>query len=48
MPYIGTGRISLFFEVAGVGGVAALVLDELGGTAKASTQSSRSWRPTAT
>jgi hypothetical protein len=33
---------------SGVGGVRALVLDELGGTAKAGTQLSRSWRPTAT
>src|SRR5271165_4103108 len=37
MPYIGTGRISLFFEEAGSGGIPVLLLHELGG-------SSESWR----
>jgi pimeloyl-ACP methyl ester carboxylesterase len=37
MPYIGTGRISLFFEEAGSGGMPVLLLHELGG-------SSESWR----
>jgi 3-oxoadipate enol-lactonase len=37
MPCIDTGRISLFFEEAGSGGVPALLLHELGG-------SSESWR----
>ena len=37
MPYIGTGRISLFFEEAGNGGIPLLLLHELGG-------SSESWR----
>jgi 3-oxoadipate enol-lactonase len=37
MPYVDTGRISLFFEDAGSGGVPALLLHELGG-------SSDSWR----
>jgi len=38
MPYIDTGRLSLFFEDAGRGGVPVLLLHELGG-------SSESWRP---
>jgi hypothetical protein len=33
MPYVDTGRISLFFEDAGSDGVPALLLHELGGTA---------------
>jgi 3-oxoadipate enol-lactonase len=37
MPYIDTGRVSLFYEDAGSGGVPALLLHELGG-------SSESWR----
>ncbi|HWB50698.1 MAG TPA: alpha/beta fold hydrolase [Stellaceae bacterium] len=37
MPYLDTGRISLFYEEAGGGGVAVLLLHELGG-------SSESWR----
>src|ERR1700730_6745688 len=37
MPYIGTGRISLFFEEAGNDGIPLLLLHELGG-------SSESWR----
>src|SRR3954451_16804765 len=37
MPYVDTGRISLFFEDAGSGGMPALLLHELGG-------SSESWR----
>jgi pimeloyl-ACP methyl ester carboxylesterase len=37
MPYVDTGRISLFFEDAGSGGVPAWLLHELGG-------SSNSWR----
>jgi 3-oxoadipate enol-lactonase len=37
MPYIDTGRISLFYEDAGSGGVPALLLHELGG-------SNESWR----
>ena len=37
MPYIGIGRISLFFEEAGSGGIPVLLLHELGG-------SSESWR----
>src|SRR5258708_22299796 len=37
MPCIDTGRISLFFEDAGSGGVPVLLLHELGG-------SSESWR----
>jgi 3-oxoadipate enol-lactonase len=37
MPYIDTGRINLFFEEAGSGGVPVLLLHELGG-------SSESWR----
>src|SRR5216683_3153425 len=37
MPYIGTCRISLFFEEAGSGGIPVLLLHELGG-------SSESWR----
>ena len=37
MPYIDTGRISLFFEDAGSGGIPVLLLHELGG-------SSESWR----
>ena len=37
MPYIGTGRTSLFFEEAGSGGIPVLLLHELGG-------SSESWR----
>jgi pimeloyl-ACP methyl ester carboxylesterase len=37
MPYIDTGRMSLFFEDAGTGGVPVLLLHELGG-------SSESWR----
>ena len=37
MPYIDTGRISLFFEEAGNGGIPLLLLHELGG-------SSESWR----
>jgi 3-oxoadipate enol-lactonase len=37
MPYIDTGRISLFYEDAGNGGVPVLLLHELGG-------SSESWR----
>ena len=37
MPSIDTGRISLFFEDAGSGGVPVLLLHELGG-------SSESWR----
>lgn len=37
MPCIDTGRVSLFYEDAGSGGVAALLLHELGG-------SSQSWR----
>lgn len=37
MPYIDTGRVSLFFEEAGSGGVPVLLLHELGG-------SSESWR----
>jgi hypothetical protein len=36
MPYVDTGRISLFFEDAGSGGVPTLLLHELGG--------SNSWR----
>jgi hypothetical protein len=32
MPYIDTGRISLFFEDAGRGGVPAMLLHELGGS----------------
>jgi hypothetical protein len=32
MPYIDTGRISLFFEDAGSGGVPAMLLHELGGS----------------
>ena len=39
MPYIDTGRVSLFFEDAGRGGVPVLLLHELGG-------SSESWRET--
>lgn len=37
MPSIDTGRVSLYFEEAGVGGVPVLLLHELGG-------SSESWR----
>src|SRR5712692_2237112 len=37
MPYIGIGRISLFFEEAGNGGIPLLLRHELGG-------SSESWR----
>jgi pimeloyl-ACP methyl ester carboxylesterase len=37
MPCVDTGRISLFFEDAGSGGIPALLLHELGG-------SSESWR----
>jgi 3-oxoadipate enol-lactonase len=37
MPYIDTGRVSLFFKDAGAGGVPVLLLHELGG-------SSESWR----
>ena len=37
MPYLDTGRISLFFKDAGRGGVPVLLLHELGG-------SSESWR----
>jgi 3-oxoadipate enol-lactonase len=37
MPYLDTGRISLFFESAGRGGIPVLLLHELGG-------SSESWR----
>jgi pimeloyl-ACP methyl ester carboxylesterase len=37
MPCIDTGRVSLFFEDAGSGGVPVLLLHELGG-------SSESWR----
>src|SRR5881397_2326103 len=37
MPYVDTGRVSLFFEDSGSGGVPALLLHELGG-------SSESWR----
>ncbi len=37
MPSLDTGRISLFFEDAGIGGVPVLLLHELGG-------SSESWR----
>jgi 3-oxoadipate enol-lactonase len=37
MPYLDTGRVSLFFEDAGRGGVPVLLLHELGG-------SSESWR----
>jgi len=37
MPYIDTGRVSIFFEEAGSGGVPVLLLHELGG-------SSESWR----
>ncbi len=37
MPYLDTGRISLFFEDAGSGGIPVLLLHELGG-------SSESWR----
>ena len=37
MPYIDTGRISLFFEEAGSSGLPVLLLHELGG-------SSESWR----
>jgi 3-oxoadipate enol-lactonase len=37
MPYIDAGRVSLFFEDAGSGGVPVLLLHELGG-------SSESWR----
>ena len=37
MPYLDTGRISLFFENAGSGGTPVLMLHELGG-------SSESWR----
>lgn len=37
MPYIDTGRVSLFYEDAGGGGVPALLLHELGGN-------SESWR----
>jgi 3-oxoadipate enol-lactonase len=37
MPYLDTGRISLFFEDAGSGGTPVLLLHELGG-------SSESWR----
>jgi hypothetical protein len=32
MPHIGTGRISLFFEEAGSGGIPVLLLHELGGS----------------
>ena len=39
MPYIDTGRVSLFFEDAGRSGVPVLLLHELGG-------SSESWRET--
>jgi len=34
MPYIGTGRISLFFEEAGSGGMPVLLLHELGGSSE--------------
>ena len=37
MPYLDTGRISLFFEEAGTGSVPVVLLHELGG-------SSESWR----
>ena len=37
MPYLDTGRINLFFEDAGSGGIPVLLLHELGG-------SSESWR----
>jgi 3-oxoadipate enol-lactonase len=37
MPYVDAGRVSLFFSEAGSGGVAVLLLHELGG-------SSESWR----
>ena len=37
MPYLDTGRVSLFVEDAGSGGVPVLLLHELGG-------SSESWR----
>ncbi len=37
MPYVDTGRISLFFEDAGSGGIPVILLHELGG-------SSESWR----
>ncbi len=37
MPYVDTGRISLFFEDAGSGGIPVMLLHELGG-------SSESWR----
>ena len=38
MPYLDTGRVNLFFDDAGSGGVPTLLLHELGG-------SSESWRP---
>ena len=44
MPYIGTGRISLFFEEAGNGGIPLLLLHELAAVAKVGARSSRSWR----
>jgi len=34
MPYINTGRVSLFFEDAGRGGVPVLLLHELGGSSE--------------
>jgi len=37
MPYVDTGLVSLFFEVAGTVGIPVLLLHELGG-------SSASWR----
>src|SRR5437762_5339853 len=37
MPYVDTGRVSLFFEEAGSAGIPVLLLHELGG-------SSESWR----
>jgi 3-oxoadipate enol-lactonase len=37
MPYVDTGRVSLFFENIGSGGIPVLLLHELGG-------SSESWR----
>jgi 3-oxoadipate enol-lactonase len=37
MPYVDTGRVSLFFAEAGSGGIPVLLLHELGG-------SSKSWR----
>ena len=40
MPHIDTGRISLFFEDAGSGGIPVILLHELGG-------SSESWRAVA-